>query len=69
MKAIQVCVSFEEWRKVDGFIKTYSNDEDIFIYQVDSVSFLVVTEGDCSLGYVTAGIEMMFNEANIEKLR
>lgn len=69
MKAIQVCIGFDEWSKVEDFINTYGNDEDIFIYQVDSVSFLVVTEGDCSLGYVTAGIEMMFNEANIEKLR
>lgn len=69
MKAIQVCVSFDEWRKIEDFINTYGHDEDIFIYQVDSVSFLVVTEGECSLGYVIAGIEMMFKEVNIEKIR
>lgn len=69
MKAIQVCVSYAEWAKVDNFIKTYGHDEDIYIYQLDNVSFVVVTEGECSLGYVKAGIEMMFNEANIDQLR
>ncbi|MBR5550828.1 MAG: hypothetical protein IKV83_02780 [Muribaculaceae bacterium] len=69
MKAIQVCVKFDEWSKVEDFIKAYGHDEDIFIHQIDSVSFLVVTEGDCSLGYVTAGIEMIFDEANIDKIR
>ncbi len=69
MKAIQVCVSFDEWDKVEGFIADYGHDEDIFIYQVDNVSFVVVAEGECSMGYVTAGIESLFNDANIETLR
>ena len=69
MKAIQVCISFEEWNKVDDFINHYGHDEDVFIFQIDNVSFVVVTEGECSMGYVTAGIETTFNRVNIEKLR
>lgn len=69
MKAIQVCVSFDEWEKVERFIADYGDDEDVFIYQVDNVSFVVVAEGECSMGYVTAGIENVFNDANIEVLR
>lgn len=68
MKAIQVFVSFGEWPKVEDFVRD-NQEEDIFIYQENTTSFVVVAEGECSMGYIKAAIETTFNEITITELR
>lgn len=68
MRAISVNVDFGEWSKVDGFIARYSA-EDIFIFRFGGSQFVVVTDGECSMGYVLAGIETVFDVAHVSILR
>lgn len=61
MKAVRVTVDFCEWGKVNGFLSCIQ-DEDVLAYQIGNVSFIVVTEGECSMAHVKARLSMEFEE-------
>ena len=44
MKAIRVSVGFNEWSKVDDFLREFRHEDDTFTYQVDNVTFVAVCE-------------------------
>ncbi len=68
MKAINVSVGFDEWKKVDGFVHDVE-DEETFIYQIDEVQMVIVTEGECSMAYVKGKLEEVFDDPTIDELR
>lgn len=69
MKAIKVTVDLREWSKIVDFLRDIV-DENIFAYQVDSTSFLVVTENECGMAFLRSHLEVWFEEeVSIIKLR
>lgn len=68
MKAINVSVGFDERKKVDGFVYDVE-DEETFIYQIDEVQMVIVTEGECSMAYVKGKLEEVFDDPTIDGLR
>ena len=46
MKAIRVSVGFNEWSKVDDFLREFRHEDDTFTYQVDNVTFVAVCEDE-----------------------
>lgn len=69
MKAIKVTVDLREWSKIYDFLREVS-DENIFTYQVDSTSFLVVTENEYAMAFLQSFLEVWFEEdVSIIKLR
>ena len=45
MKAIKVTVDYSEWSKISDFLRELDG-EDLFSYQIDNVSFVIVANGD-----------------------
>lgn len=69
MRAIRVDVVDEECSRVAGFVK-YLNDDEVFAYQLSRISFIAVTEGDCSMALVETIIaERLSDETTITELR
>ncbi len=69
MKAIKVTVDLREWSKIYDFLREVS-DENIFTYQVDSTSFLAVTENEYAMAFLQSLLEVWFEEeVSIIKLR
>lgn len=69
MKAIKVTVDLREWSKIYDFLRDVV-DENIFAYQIDSTSFLVVTENECGMAFLQSSLEVWFEEeVSIIKLR
>lgn len=61
MKAIKVTVDFQEWGKVENFLSNIQDGE-VFSYLLDNVSFIIVTEGECSMVYVKVQLAHTFEE-------
>lgn len=69
MKAIKVTVDLREWSKIYDFLRDVV-DENIFAYQIDSTSFLVVTENEYGMALLQSCLEVWFEEeVSIIKLR
>lgn len=69
MKAIKVTVDLREWSKIYDFLRDVV-DENIFAYQIDSTSFLVVTENEYGMAFLQSCLEVWFEEeVSITKLR
>ena len=45
MKAIKVTVDYSEWSKISDFLRELDG-EDLFSYQIDNVSFVIVANGE-----------------------
>lgn len=61
MKAIKVTVNLREWSKIGDFLRDVS-DENIFTYQVDSTTFLAVTENEYGMAFLRSLLEVWFEE-------
>ena len=61
MKAIKVTVDLREWSKISDFLRDVMN-ENIFAYQVDSTSFLVVTENEYGMDFLRSLLAVWFEE-------
>lgn len=68
MKAIELRTSFEEWTKAESFVKAHQA-EDTFIYQLDNVTMIIVTDGEYSMDYIKSAILFTFEEYYIKELK
>lgn len=68
MNAMKVSVGAGERVKVAHFVRT-SQDDGVFLYQVDGASFVVVTASEREMGYIRASIECVFADFTTEVLR
>ena len=64
MKAIKVTVDYGEWSKVSDFLRELDG-EDLFSYQIDNVSFVIVANGENSLSWAKAMLTKTFDEEAI----
>lgn len=64
MKAIKVTVDYGEWSKVSDFLRGLDG-EDLFSYQIDNVSFVIVANGEYSMSWAKAMLTKTFDEEAI----
>lgn len=64
MKAIKVTVDYGEWSKVSDFFRELDG-EDLFSYQIDNVSFVIVANGEYSMSWAKAMLTKTFDEEAI----
>lgn len=64
MKAIKVTVDYGEWSKVSDFLREFDG-EDLFSYQIDNVSFVIVANGEYSMSWAKAMLTKTFDEEMI----
>lgn len=64
MKAIKVTVDCGEWSKVSDFLRELDG-EDLFSYQIDNVSFVIVANGEYSMSWAKAMLTKTFDEEAI----
>ncbi len=64
MKAIKVTVDYSEWSKISDFLRELDG-EDLFSYQIDNVSFVIVANGEYSMSWAKAMLIKTFDEETI----
>lgn len=64
MKAIKVTVDYSEWSKISDFLCELDG-EDLFSYQIDNVSFVIVANGEYSMSWAKAMLIKTFDEETI----
>lgn len=64
MKAIKVTVDYGEWSKVSDFLRELDG-EDLFSYQIDNVSFVIVANGEYLMSWAKAMLTKTFDEEAI----
>lgn len=64
MKAIKVTVDYGEWSKVSDFLRELDG-EDLFSYQIDNISFVIVANGEYSMSWAKAMLTKTFDEEAI----
>lgn len=64
MKAIKVTVDYSEWSKISDFLRELDG-EDLFSYQIDNVSFVIVANGEYSISWAQAMLIKTFDEETI----
>lgn len=69
MKAIRVSVGFNEWSKVDDFLREFKHEDDTFVYQVDNVTFVAVCEDEDAMDWFKARLLTDFEEPIIVELK
>lgn len=69
MKAIRVSVGFNEWSKVEDFLREFRNEDDTFTYQVDNVTFVAVCEDEDAMDWFKARLLTDFEEPIIVELK
>ena len=69
MKAIRVSVGFNEWSKVDDFLREFRHEDGTFTYQVDNVTFVAVCEDEDTIDWFKARLLTDFEEPIIVELK
>lgn len=64
MKAIKVTMDYSEWSKISDFLRELDG-EDLFSYQIDNVSFVIVANGEYSMSWAKAMLIKTFDEETI----
>lgn len=68
MKALKVTVDWAEMDLFAATLKELNEDEDIFTYQIDALTGIVVCENECGLAYSRASFDFRVTPT-IEELK
>lgn len=69
MEAIKLSIGFREWSKLADFVETMNGEDEIFAYQIDSTTAIVVTLGPCATQWVEAQAAQWFDDQFTNKIK
>lgn len=69
MEAIKLSIGFREWSKLPDFVETINGEDEMFAYQIDSTTALIVTQGCCGTAWVKAQAETWFDDQYTETIK
>lgn len=69
MEAIKLSIGFREWSKLADFVETMNGEDEIFAYQIDSTTAIVVTAGPCGTAWVEAQAAQWFTDQFTNKIK
>lgn len=69
METIKLSIGFREWSKLGDFVETMNGEDDIFAYQIDGTTAIVVTLGPCATHWVETQVARWFNDWFTNKIK
>ncbi|WP_289289504.1 hypothetical protein [Duncaniella muris] len=69
MEAIKLSIGFREWSKLPDFVETINGEDEMFAYQIDGTTAIIVTQGYCGTSWVEAQAATWFDDQYTEKIK
>lgn len=69
MEAIKLSIGFREWSKLPDFVEMINGEDEMFAYEIDNTSAVIVTMGPCGTEWVKAQAEAWFEDQYTETIK
>ena len=69
MEAIKLNIGFREWSKLPDFVEMINGEDEIFAYEIDNTTALIVTQGSCGTEWVEAQAAQWFEDQYTEIIK
>lgn len=69
MEAIKLSIGFREWSKLPDFVEMINAEDEMFAYEIDNTTALIVTQGTCGTGWVEAQAAQWFDDQYTETIK
>lgn len=69
MEAIKISIGFREWSKLPDFVEMINAEAEMFAYEIDNTTALIVTQGCCGTAWVKAQAELWFEDQYTETIK
>ncbi len=61
MEAVKLNIGFREWSKLPHFVEMINGEDEMFAYQIDNTSAIIVTQGPCGTNWVKVQAVIWFD--------
>lgn len=69
MEAIKLNIGFREWSKLPDFVEMINGEDEMFAYEIDNTTALIVTQGCCGTEWVVAQAAQWFEDQYTEIIK
>lgn len=69
MEAIKLNIGFREWPKLPDFVEMINGEDEMFAYEIDNTTALIVTQGCCGTEWVEAQAAQWFEDQYTEIIK
>lgn len=69
MEAIKISIGFWEWSKLPDFVEMINAEAEMFAYEIDNTTAIIVTQGCCGTAWVEAQAERWFEDQYTETIK
>lgn len=69
MEAIKLSIGFREWSKLPGFVEMINAEAEMFAYEIDNTTAIIVTQGRCGTTWVEAQAAQWFEDQYTETIK
>lgn len=69
MEAIKLSIGFREWSKLPDFVEMINAEAEMFAYEIDNTTALIVTQGCCGTAWVKAQAARWFEDQYTEIIK
>lgn len=69
MEAVKLNIGFREWSKLPDFVEMINGEDEMFAYEIDNTSAIIVTQGPCGTTWVKAQAETWFEDQYTETIK
>lgn len=69
MEAIKLSIGFREWSKPPDFVEMINAEAEMFAYEIDNTTALLVAVGECGIAWIEAQAEQWFDDQYTETIK
>ena len=69
MEAIKLSIGFREWSKLPDFVAMINAESEMFAYEIDNTTVIIVTQGCCGTAWIEAQAERWFEDQYTETIK
>ncbi len=69
MEAIKLNIGFREWSKLPDFVEMINAEDEMFAYEIDNTTAIIVTQGCCGTEWVEAQATQWFEDQYTETIK
>lgn len=69
MKATKLTIGFREWSKLPDFVEMINAEAEMFAYEIDNTTALLVAVGECGIAWIEAQAEQWFDDQYTETIK
>lgn len=69
MEAIKLSIGFREWSKLPDFVEMINAEAEMFAYEIDNTTALLVAVGECGLAWIEAQAAQWYEDYETETIK